>query len=697
MLKSHFFVFLFVLVASTARATPEMSGATYEVRMRNIAAHVDEDKEAVRRNRVRLALLSDSLVGGNGTATAEISFHNDVTSDFLLVRAVVELDGAVRYDKRDDDGGALAAVRSVPIFKGSLAAGEHTLHVALAYRANGFGVFAYMRGYRVEVKTARTFTASATSPVKVVFSGAQHGGATTPIGDRVAVQWHVEGGTTPPVATSTSTATPAAGVDRADADASILASLEAALAPYGSWVEDTVLGHVWVPNRTIVGPRFIPYVTGGHWTYEGVSGVGGDFAWISDWDWGWAPFHLGRWAVGSSGWSWIPGRAYATSWVIWRVDQQANGNAAVGWAPRPPDWAWRGGAAVVTAPQKPTFVYVRANDVFSTNLPTRALGDATLDGRTHVVDKTPAPNAMGVTVTVVTTPIGEASLAKAREFSTTGRLANATAVATADTTQATPTPTPPTVTIDTADADPSVLADVRDQLSPFGTWSEDATYGTVWTPLPQTAGGDFTPYGTAGHWTHDSTDYTWVSDYAWGWIAFHYGRWVRVGTRWSWIPGRTFRGAWVTWTTDASGAVGWAPTSPTFAWRAGVAVAVAAPPPVFVYVRANDLFALDVGARRLGGEHVAQTVVVRGPPPESLHITTTAVRRTPPNDPGLARARAGLHVTLPTSPRVTVPVTVTPPQPPRVQPRVNVQVTPPVPSATTTTTSRPARRTPPRR
>src|SRR5882724_6357902 len=54
-----------------------------------------------------------------------------------------------------------------------------------------------------------------------------------------------------------------------------------------------------------------------------------------------------------------------------------------------------------------------------------------------------------------------------------------------------------------ADTDPSALGDFHDSLAPYGTWEEDATYGTVWVPASTVVGADFTPYVSAGHWGLD--------------------------------------------------------------------------------------------------------------------------------------------------------------------------------------------------
>jgi hypothetical protein len=100
-----------------------------------------------------------------------------------------------------------------------------------------------------------------------------------------------------------------------------------ALAPYGEWVQDVTYGYIWSPSVAIVGVDFFPYATGGHWV---LSDFG--WTWVSDWDWGWAPFHYGRWVtVVGRGWCWVPGTHWGPAWVAWR-----SGGGYVGYAPLPP-------------------------------------------------------------------------------------------------------------------------------------------------------------------------------------------------------------------------------------------------------------------------------------------------------------------------------------------------------------------------
>ena len=82
-----------------------MDGATYNVRLRDLEARVDELKDQIRRSHTRLALLSDTILsGGAAGSRAEISFQNEMSSAFRLSRALIVLDGAVQYNRADDTG-----------------------------------------------------------------------------------------------------------------------------------------------------------------------------------------------------------------------------------------------------------------------------------------------------------------------------------------------------------------------------------------------------------------------------------------------------------------------------------------------------------------------------------------------------------------------------------------------------------------
>jgi len=100
------------------------------------------------------------------------------------------------------------------------------------------------------------------------------------------------------------------------------------LAPYGQWVDDPQYGYVWTPN---VNSDFRPYYTNGHWVMTQYGNT-----WASDFAWGWAPFHYGRWTYDDYyGWVWIPGSEWGPAWVSWRY-----GEGNYGWAPLGPGYAF---------------------------------------------------------------------------------------------------------------------------------------------------------------------------------------------------------------------------------------------------------------------------------------------------------------------------------------------------------------------
>jgi hypothetical protein len=143
-------------------------------------------------------------------------------------------------------------------------------------------------------------------------------------------------------------------------------TFHAELEPYGRWVASQEYGLIWVPSRAVVGPSFAPYSTGGSWQY---TNVGWMFA--SDWRWGWATFHYGRWYRDPvHGWCWVPGSVWAPAWVDWRF-----GHGVVGWAPLPPRhqrtvWMFAG-AGHMNRQHIDRYVYRDSSRYYRTTTPVR--------------------------------------------------------------------------------------------------------------------------------------------------------------------------------------------------------------------------------------------------------------------------------------------------------------------------------------
>lgn len=98
------------------------------------------------------------------------------------------------------------------------------------------------------------------------------------------------------------------------------------LAPYGRF-HRTSDGLIWVPRRSVVGAHFVPYMSAGNWVNSNHG-----LMFVSDWNWGWLPFHYGRWfRHPRHGWSWVHRPGWSPAWVRWR-----HGGGYVGWVPEPP-------------------------------------------------------------------------------------------------------------------------------------------------------------------------------------------------------------------------------------------------------------------------------------------------------------------------------------------------------------------------
>ena len=207
-----------------------------------------------------------------------------------------------------------------------------------------------------------------------------------------------------------------------DTDPSALTDFAGALAPYGRWRNDPTYGTVWIPHRRLVGNDFAPYVTGGRWTYDETGG----YVWVSDYAWGWVPFHYGRWVfIARIGWAWIPGRTYAGAWVSWRTGDGYFDY--IGWAPLPPTWIWRDGRPVGLhfVPRQP-YVYIPHRHLFARDVSGHAWRgrDADLLGRrTQEFLRRPGgamgppPNSFGrQRVPILRPPRGDRGLDRAREL-----------------------------------------------------------------------------------------------------------------------------------------------------------------------------------------------------------------------------------------------------------------------------------------
>ncbi|HLX64499.1 MAG TPA: DUF6600 domain-containing protein [Planctomycetota bacterium] len=120
----------------------------------------------------------------------------------------------------------------------------------------------------------------------------------------------------------------------APADGAITtATFYESLTPYGTWIKiDDVW--CWQPSVTVCNPDWRPYFDRGHWDATDCG-----WFWQSDYSWGWAPFHYGRWKhCAGYGWLWTPDTVWSPAWVSWREC-----DSDYGWAPLPPSCGFDAG------------------------------------------------------------------------------------------------------------------------------------------------------------------------------------------------------------------------------------------------------------------------------------------------------------------------------------------------------------------
>ena len=177
--------------AAAPEAAAPAQPAPANLRLRDLEQRVETLKEQAWRVKARVGMLKEAVLGGGIGARATILHENKMGGSFRLARAIYALDGQQIFARIDEETSKLHDMKSIEIFSGPIAPGNHTLSVVLEYRGQGYGVFSYLKQYKFNVKSSHTFTASEGKETRLTVVGYEKGGITTQLKDRPAVEFKV--------------------------------------------------------------------------------------------------------------------------------------------------------------------------------------------------------------------------------------------------------------------------------------------------------------------------------------------------------------------------------------------------------------------------------------------------------------------------------------------------------------------------
>jgi hypothetical protein len=178
--------------APSTAAPPAVPGAESSpttIRLRNLEQRVDALKEQAWRVKARVGMLKEAVLGGGVGARATIAHVNKMGGSFRVSKLVYALDGQQIYARVDEDSSKLNDLKSIEVFSGPIAPGNHTISVLVEYHGNGYGVFAYLKQYKFTVRSSHTFTATEGKETQINVEGYEKGGITTQLRDRPAVEF----------------------------------------------------------------------------------------------------------------------------------------------------------------------------------------------------------------------------------------------------------------------------------------------------------------------------------------------------------------------------------------------------------------------------------------------------------------------------------------------------------------------------
>jgi hypothetical protein len=175
--------------AKTDKESEEIEEQGYNLKLRNLEENINSLKDKIFRSKQRLAILQETVLSGSiAGARAKIVHLNNVGHAFRLVSAIYYLDDAPVF-KRINQPEDLSQPEIV-VFEGSVVPGPHHVSAYYVYQGKGFGIFSYMKGYTLKIKSGHSFIVEEGNIVEITVSPGDRGGSRK-IDDRLYISFDV--------------------------------------------------------------------------------------------------------------------------------------------------------------------------------------------------------------------------------------------------------------------------------------------------------------------------------------------------------------------------------------------------------------------------------------------------------------------------------------------------------------------------
>jgi len=176
-MRALLLVTLPILSASLAHADDS------QPKLSDVRNRTDEMQRQVQLAHARLAEMSKALMTP-ALAQTTIDVVDETAHAFKLASARVYVDGVLQYDRRE-----VGAQRQLPVFVGAMSPGEHAVKVEAVVQGNGFGVFSYLRGYKVTLTSSHTWNATTDKPLHVTATVYELNDVSIPFERRPQLRW----------------------------------------------------------------------------------------------------------------------------------------------------------------------------------------------------------------------------------------------------------------------------------------------------------------------------------------------------------------------------------------------------------------------------------------------------------------------------------------------------------------------------